>query len=132
MTFTDDASRSRNVRIKHTKGEMFTTIKEQITWVKTSTGNDVAELQIDGGYEHGLTQLENYATERGIVTRITPAHTPESNGPSEFTVGYIWRMARVMALDGKIDPQYWPYVLDAVIYIINRTASRRIGNITPY
>ncbi|EED15707.1 reverse transcriptase family protein [Talaromyces stipitatus ATCC 10500] len=59
-------------------------------------------------------------------------NTPEQNGPSERAGGLITTRTRSAIQEANLPTGLWPYVMQAMVYIINRTPTKAIGYKTPY
>lgn len=58
-------------------------------------------------------------------------YTPEQDGVAERSFRTVFERVRALAIDYKIPKQLWPELFKGMVYILNRTATSCVKDITP-
>jgi hypothetical protein len=85
----------------------------------------IKKLRIDGGREYGMSRLNEFCRERGILLEVTAPYTPEENVVSERANGVVATKARCM-MKG-LPPSLWSEAVKAACHILNRSFCRSVG-----
>lgn len=68
----------------------------------------------------------------GIYHECSAPYTPQQNGRSERELKTIVECARTMLINKQVPQELWAEAVNTAVYILNRTASSQIDNITAY
>jgi hypothetical protein len=82
----------------------------------------VRDVQNDGGGECRSSQFESWLQQWGTRHRTTPADTHMSDGLIERFHGTLLPRVRAVIHSRNIPRASWSEVLQAVVYVLNRTA----------
>ena len=80
-------------------------------------------LRSYNGGEYYSKDFDNYCSYNGIHRQKTVPRTPQENGESERMNMTIMECARCMRLHVGFHLQFWEYVVDTIVYLINRGPS---------
>ena len=110
------------------KGEAVHILEEMILVIRTRFKKTVVFISTDGeqalgGYYNVLQAKYGFTAEK---------NASEQNGPNEMSGHVIIQKARTMSIASKIPSIYWPKIVDAAAYIVNRTPTRTIDWKTPF
>ena len=121
LLVVDDATRHVWTRFLTTKKA--DEVLEQLTNLITRQFNNrIKALHIDGGSEFNF--ITKTLEQQGTEIRITPPHSPSSNGLAERWNGIITARARAMLLDSGVPQQMWPYAYQCATYVSNRLPTK--------
>ncbi len=123
--FTDGLSRCRWPYLMTHKDEAFPNFKSFYELVLTQFGVKIKKLHIDGGREYGMSRLNEFCRERGILLEVTAPYTPEEHGVSERANGVVATKARCM-MKG-LPPFLWSEAVKAACHILNCSFCRSVG-----
>jgi transposase InsO family protein len=88
-------------------------------------------LRTDRGGEFTSHDFKNYCEDNGIKRQLIAAFTPQQNGVAERKNETFMEMVRCM-IEGKDIPKtFWPEVVSWANYILNRSPSAAISEVTP-
>ena len=62
---------------------------------------------------------------------MTAAYTLQQNGIAELKNQTIMNMVRSMLSEKKIPKTFWPKVVNWVVYVLNRSPTLAVKNMTP-
>lgn len=90
-------------------------------------------LHVDKAGENISAEVQAFCMDRGIALSATATEQHEQNGLAERLNGVILeRLTSVLAsLDDEVPSEYWPILLQSVVYLRNRSPTSAIGK-TPY
>jgi hypothetical protein len=92
--------------------------------VENETRKRLKCLRSDNGDKYCRKEFGNYCSYHGISREKTvPRRTPQENGVSERMNMTIMERARTMRLHAGFPLQFWVYVVDIVVYLINKGPS---------
>ncbi|KAG6487034.1 hypothetical protein ZIOFF_055615 [Zingiber officinale] len=92
---------------------------------------DNAELTDRGG-EYLSNPFSEYCKANGIKRQLTTSYTPQQNGVAERKNRTIVEMARSMLKYKGIPNLYWAEAVHTAAYIMNRSPTKAVHNMTPY
>jgi uncharacterized protein (DUF2164 family) len=120
-TFTDDATRFTEVRIRFpkTKAEVQQACKEVINLLENQTNCKVKSVHLDNGKEYVNQELGDYFKQRGIKLRNTPPYTPEQNGVAERLNRTLLEKTRSMLADAGLPKKAWAEATSTANYLRN-------------
>jgi transposase InsO family protein len=86
-------------------------------------------LRIDNGSEYGNNKFTSYCTTQGIQMQHTVPYTPQQNGV-ERKNHTLKEMYNCMIQSKGLILHYWVKAINCANYIINRTPTKVLKNIT--
>lgn len=132
LLFKDDCSGFRKVYFLKQKSEVCQKFKDFEKLVKRQTGNSIKSLRSDCGTEYLNRDMADFLRNNGIVHETSAPYTPEQNGRSEREIRTITESARSMLCNRNISPELWAEDVNTAVYVLNRTLSKQLANMTPY
>jgi transposase InsO family protein len=88
-------------------------------------------LRTDRGGEFTSQDFNDFCKENGIKRQLTAAYAPQQNGVAERKNRTIMNLVRSMLSEKKIPQTFWPEAVNWTIYILNRSPTLAVKNITP-
>ena len=131
-TFKDDFSHYRRVYFLRNKSEVKDKLKDFLSFVETSSGNNVKILLTDGGKEYDNHEVRAILNAAGIEHRKTAPYAPQQNGVAERENSFIVESARSMIHAKGLPLKLWAEAVNTAVYVLNRTGSSPVPGKTPY
>eukprot|EP00253_Pinus_taeda_P027041 PITA_27041 len=131
LTFIDDFSRRTWVYFLKLKSEVFNTFLAFKAFVEKQSGHQILKLRTDNGGEYVKNTFINFCTENGIQMQHTVPYTPQQNGVAERKNRTLKEMANCMLQSKGLSLSFWAEAINCANYIINRTPTKVLKNITP-
>jgi hypothetical protein len=100
--------------------------------VERTFGITIEVIHLDGESSLNGISMKSWCKKRHKTLVTTVPDTPEQNGPSERAGGLITERTRSARIEANLPAGLWPQLMQAVVYIINRTPTKAIGYRTPY
>jgi IS30 family transposase len=94
--------------------------------VEKQSGHQIQKLRTDNGGEYVNNNFTSYNTTQGIQMQHTVPYTPQQNGVAERK-NYTLKEIQSKGLSLK----YWVEAINCANYIVNRTPTKYLKNITP-
>ena len=113
------------------KSEAFITFKNYKSCVEKETGSYIRCLRTDRGGEFTSHEFTNFCKENGIHKQLTVAYTPQQNGVAERKNQTIMNMVQSMLSGRKIPKTFWPEVVNWTVYVLNRSPTLVVKDMTP-
>jgi transposase InsO family protein len=132
VTFIDDYSRFKEVRLIKKKSDVFDEFKKFVAKVERQTGKQVKELRDDKGGEYIGTEFGNWCDERGITRQHTVRATPQQNGVAERLNGALQEGVIAMLTQACLPPSFWGAAVLYLTAILNATPSSAVSDTTSY
>ena len=132
VTFIDDQTHYVWIYVIKHKHEVFQKFVEWKSLVEKSSGYSVKNLRTDNGGEYTSTEFDKYLKKEGIEHQYTIPKTPEQNGVSERLNRTLVESIRSMLADSKLPHRFWAEALSTAAYLINRSPTRALDNMTPF
>ncbi|KAG6456369.1 hypothetical protein O3G_MSEX009690 [Manduca sexta] len=132
ITFTDDYSRKVYVYFLKNKMDIksvFEIFKEE---VENELSRRIKILRSDNGKEFCNKEFSDYLAVSGIKHQTSTPYTPEQNGLSERMNRTLVERAKCMLFEAKLHKMYWAEAVATAAYLINRSPSRVLAEVTPY
>ena len=130
-TFIDDYSRKVWVYFMKAKSEVFDHFKKFKNQVEKETGQYIKCLRLDGGGEYFSHEFNRFLDNQGIKRQFTCRYTPQQNGVAEQKNRHIAEVARALMSEKEMPQSFWAKAVYTAIYIMNRTSTVAIYDITP-
>eukprot|EP00253_Pinus_taeda_P026485 PITA_26485 len=131
LTFIDDFSRRTWVYFLKLKSEVFNTFLAFKAFVEKQSRHQILKLRTDNGGEYVKNTFINFCTENGIQMQHTVPYTPQQNGVAERKNRTLKEMANCMLQSKGLSISFWAEAINCANYIINRTPTKVLKNITP-
>jgi hypothetical protein len=131
LTFIDDFSRCTWVYFLKLKSEVFDKFLAYKALVEKQSGHQIQRLRTDNGGEYVSNNFTSYCTTQGIQMQHTVPYTPQQNGVAERKNHTLKEMANCMIQSKGLSLQYWVEAINCANYIVNRTPTKALKNITP-
>ena len=98
--------------------------------VEKQSGHQIQRLRTDNGGEYVNNNFTSYCTTQGIQMQHTVPYTPQQNGVAERKNRTLKEMANCMIQSKGLSLQYWAEAINCANYIVNRTPTKALKNIT--
>lgn len=131
ITFIDDFSRKTWEYFLQEKSEAFDIFKRFKVLVEKETGSPLKVLRTDSGGEFNSQEFTIFCEENGIKRQLTAAYTPQQNGVCEWKNRTTLNMVRSILTRSGVSKSFWPEAVDWSIYILNRSPTFSVQNMTP-
>ena len=130
-TLLDTATKWLDFSLLKTKKETLGAFKIIKTVAENQSGKKIKILRTDWGREFVNAAFDALLTECGIVHEYSAPYAHEQNGAAERVNRTIMEKARCLLFQCGLSTNYWPFVVEAAIYLYNRTWYSAIGK-TPF
>lgn len=77
-------------------------------------------------------EFQGFLEKEGISHECSAPYTPQQNGRSEREMRTIVESAKTMMINKNVPLEMWPEAVNTAVYILNRTASSQIKDMTAY
>ncbi|TXG72550.1 hypothetical protein EZV62_001129 [Acer yangbiense] len=131
ICFIDDFSRKTWVYFLVEKSEALVTFKHFKKYVEKEMDACIKCLRTDRGGEFTSQDFNEFYKENGIKRQLTAAYTPQQNRVAERKNRTIMNLVRSMLSEKKIPKTFWPEAVNWTVYILNRSPTLVVKNITP-
>jgi Reverse transcriptase (RNA-dependent DNA polymerase) len=116
-----------------TKDEVFTTYKSFESWATTQRHCDkIKVLRSDRGGEYLSKAFDEHLAAAGTARSLTTHDTPQLNGVAERLNRSLLERIRALQHTSAFPKSTWGEALRHATWLKNRTATRTLGNKTPY
>jgi transposase InsO family protein len=131
LTFIDDFSRRTWVYFLKLKRKVFDKFLAYKALVEKQSGHQIQKLRTDNGGEYVNNNFTSYCTTQGIQMQHIVPYTPQQNGVAERKNRTLKEMANCMIQSKGLSLKYWAEAINCANYIVNRTPTKALKNITP-
>lgn len=131
ITFIDDYSRKVFVYFLKNKMDITSVFHNFKCEVENELGQKIKIIRTDNGTEYCNNDFSKYLSDSGIKHQTTTPYTPEQNGLSERKNRTLVERTKCMLRDANLPKIYWAEALSTAAYIINRSPSRVLNDMTP-
>jgi hypothetical protein len=131
LTFIDDFSRRTWVYFLKLKSKVFDKFLAYKALVEKKSGHQIQRLRTDNGGEYVNNNFTSYCTTQGIQMQHIVPYTPQQNGVAERKNHTLKEMANCMIQSKGLSLKYWAEAINCANYIVNRTTTKALKNITP-
>lgn len=132
ITFIDDYSRKVYVYFLKNKMDItmfFKTFKEE---VENELERKIKVFRSDRGTEYCNKDFSGFLAASGIKHQTSVPYTHEQNGLAERMMRSLVERARCMLFEAKLQKNLWAEAVACAAYVINRSPSRVLDEVTPY
>ena len=130
-TLLDTTTKWLDFSLLKTKKETLGAFKTMKTAAENQSGKKIKILRTDWGREFVNAAFDALLTECGIVHEHSAPYAHEQNGAAERVNRTIMEKARCLLFQCGLSTNYWPFAVEAAIYLYNRTWHSAIGK-TPF
>jgi transposase InsO family protein len=131
LTFIDDFSRRTWVYFLKLKSEVFDKFLAYKGLVEKQSRHQIQRLRTDNGGEYVNKNFTSYCTTQGIQMQHIVPYTPQENDVAERKSRTLKEMANCMIQSKGLSLLYWAEAINCENYIVNRTPTKALKNITP-
>ncbi|KAG5555799.1 hypothetical protein RHGRI_006442 [Rhododendron griersonianum] len=132
LTIVDDCTRTTWVYLLCSKSDAFSKIQFFLNMVRTQFNTKVKFFRSDNGSEFLSRPILKLFHDNGILQELTCVDTPQQNGVAERKHRHILNVARCLRFHAHLPIKFWGECILTAIYLINRTPSRTLKNLSPY
>lgn len=132
ITFIDDYSRKVYVYFLKNKLDIKSVFEKFKVEVENELGKKIKILRSDNGKEFCNKELSNFLAASGIKHQTSTPYTPEQNGLAERMNRTLVERAKCMLFEAKLQKSFWAEAVATAAYVINRSPSRVLAEVTPY
>ena len=129
MSFIDDYSRYSKLYLLSHKDEASETFLKYKAEVKNQLNRKIKRFRSDRGGEYDSNTLNAFCKEYGIIHKVTPPYSPESNGVAEKKNRTLKEMMNTMLISFGHALNLWGEAILLTCHIQNRTPFKKIGKI---
>ncbi|XP_074306218.1 uncharacterized protein LOC141641459 [Silene latifolia] len=130
LTIVDDYSRAIWVYLLLDKTEVSDMFMSFIHMVQTQFSKSLKNVRSDNGTE--FNSMTGYFFQNGIKFETSCVGTPQQNGRVERKHRHILNVARALRFQANLPNSFWGECILSSAYLINRTPSQLLNNLTPY
>jgi transposase InsO family protein len=131
LTFIDDFSKRTWVYFLKLKSKVFDKFLAYKALVEKQYGHQIQRLRTNNGGEYVKNNFISYFTMQGIQMQHIVPYTPQQNGVVERKNRTFKEMANCMIQSKGLRLKYWVEAINCANYIVNRTPTKALKNITP-
>lgn len=132
ITFIDDYSRRVYVYFLKNKLDITLVFKKYKDEVENELEKKIKVLRSDNGKEYSNKVFSDFLAASGIKHQTSTPYTPEQNGLAERMNRTLVEHAKCMLFEAKLHKQFWAEAVTTAAYLINRSPSRVLAEVTPY
>ncbi|KAJ0179561.1 hypothetical protein K1T71_005273 [Dendrolimus kikuchii] len=132
ITFIDDYSRKVFVYFLKNKLDVKSIFENFKNQFENELTRKIKIVRTDNGKEYCNKIFLKFLSDNGIKHQTSTPYTPEQNGLAERMNRTLVERARCMLFDAKLKKPYWAEAVAAAAYIVNRSPSRTLNEVTPY
>lgn len=132
LTIVDDCTRNTWVYLLRYKSDALSKIQFFLNMVKTHFNSKVKFFRSDNALDFLSRPVQKLFHDNGILQELTCTDTPQQNGVAERKHRHILNVARCLRFQAHLPIKFWGECVLAAVYLINRTPSKNLKNISPY
>ncbi|GBP85186.1 Retrovirus-related Pol polyprotein from transposon TNT 1-94 [Eumeta japonica] len=132
ITFIDDYSRKVYVYFLKNNMNIKSVFEKFKVEVENELGKKIKILRSDNGKEFCNKELYNVLAASGIKHQTSTPYTLEQNGLAERMNRTLVERAKCMLFEAKLQKSFWAEAVATAAYVINRSPSRVLAEVTPY
>jgi len=89
-------------------------------------------IRLDQAGEHVSNNMKTFINQHGLQLEFSPPYASQSNGSSERLIQELWKIARTILFEAKLDVRLWAEAISHANWLRNRLPAQRIGLEIPY
>ena len=129
ITIVDDCTRYTWTYLIRNKHEALTVIPQFFTMIHRQFEVKIKTFRSDNAKE---LQFTEFFKQEGVIHQFSCVERPQQNSVVERKHQHLLNVARALFFQSHTPSKYWSECLLTATFLINRTPSRSIGNISPY
>ncbi|CAN7059401.1 unnamed protein product [Brassica oleracea var. botrytis] len=102
------------------------------TYITNQFNVKIKVFRSDNGGEYTSHAFKNHLAKHGILHQTSCPYTPQQNGVAERKNRHLMGVARSMMFQTNVPKRFWSDAVMTACYLINRTPTRILGDLTPY
>lgn len=103
MILLDDAPVMNAVYFLHERSNTLEALKKYKALAENPSNESMQRLRSHQAGEHSSSSFFDFIHEQGIALEFSPPFASQSNGSPERLIQELWKMARTMLLDSRLD-----------------------------
>ena len=132
LLLVDDFTRIMWVFFLKEKSEAFQHFKIVKTQAESESGEKLKCFRTDRGGEFNSEEFGYYCDKNGIKRHLTAPYSPQQNGVVERKNTTIMSCVRSMLKEKKLPLELWVEAVNTCVYVLNRSYTKSLENVTPY
>lgn len=132
VTFLDDYSHFACSFVITRKFEVHEKFVEYLRYVKNKHNLSVSTLRADNGGEFNCNSLKELCQKEGIQLQFAEPYVHQHNGKIEKYNQTVMNVTRSLLYQSGFPASLWPYALRTAVYLLNRSPTSTLNNMTPY
>lgn len=129
LTLVDDYKCCTWVYMMNTKSQTCSYLLSFHSLVSAQFQTKIKCSRSDNGPEFAMV---DFYDQNGIIHQRTCVDSPQQNGVAECKLQHILNIARALKIQSGLSLIYWPDMILTTVYLINRTPSPQLHNLSPY
>ena len=130
--FLDDNTARSAVYFLQNRSELLGALQQYKALVENELSFRMLEIRLDKAGEHCSDQVTTFTRKNGLKLEYSPAYASQSNGSSERLIQELWKVARTMLYEAKLDIQLWAEAISHANWLRNRLPAQRVNLQIPY
>nr|QCC62380.1 integrase [Digenea simplex] len=130
--FLDDATAMSAIYLLQHKSEFINCFVNYKELVQNQLSRRMYAIRLDNAGEQSSKQLHQFIDKNGMVLEYSPPYASQSNGSSERLIQELWKVARTMLFDARLDMELWGEAISHANWLKNRLPAKRINLQIPY
>ncbi|KAL1199575.1 Retrovirus-related Pol polyprotein from transposon RE1 [Cardamine amara subsp. amara] len=132
VTFIDEKSKYTWATLLPSKDRVFEAFVNFQTYVTNHFNANIKVLRSDNGGEYTSNTFKAHLANHGILHQTSCPYTPQQNGVAERKNRHLMEVARSMMFHKNKPRRFWGDVVMTACYLINRTPTKVLNDISPY
>ena len=132
LLLVDDFTRIMWVFFLKEKSEAFQHFKVVKTQAESESEEKLKCFRTDMGGEFNSEEFGFYCDKNDIKRHLTAPYSPQQNGVVERKNRTIMSCVRSMLKEKKLPLELWAEVVNTCVYVLNRSYTKSLENVTPY
>ena len=132
VTFIDQKSKYTWLTMIQTKDRVLDAFINFQNHITNQFNVKIKVFRSDNGGEYTSNALKNYLAKNGIIHQTSCPYTPQQNGVAERKNIHLMEVARSIMFQTNVPKQFWSDAVMTACYLINRTPTRVLDDLTPY
>lgn len=131
ISFIDDFSMKTWVYFLQEKSEAFTAFQKFKPLAEREVDSPIKILRTYRGGEFNSQEFKSFCEKHRVRRQLIAAYTPQQNGVCERKNRAILNMVRSLLQRSGLPKSFWPEAVIWSVYILNRSPTLAVQNITP-